>query len=56
MKPGVALLLPFGAPKGSKRRHKANVENRWILRVIARDPATANTPSQKAANASFSAC
>src|SRR5437899_35256 len=39
-----------------KRRHKAKVGNRPILRVMARDPTAYGTPPQSATNASFSAC
>jgi hypothetical protein len=53
--PFLALSLHQTAANGGKRRRKAKVENRRILRVMARDPATANTPPQRAANASFSA-
>ena len=54
--PFLALSVQQGAANGSKRRHKAKVENRPILRAMARDPATSSTPPQRAANASFSAC
>jgi len=57
---GVALFLPFlcnqGAANRSKQRHKAKVENRGFLQVMACDPATSGTRPQRAANVSFSAC
>jgi hypothetical protein len=54
--PFLALSMQQRAANGSKRRHKAKVENRRILRMMRRDPATSSTSPQRAANVSCSAC
>jgi hypothetical protein len=54
--PFFTLSMQQGAANGSKRRHKAKVGNRRILRVMKRDPATSGKLPQSAANASFSGC
>jgi hypothetical protein len=54
--PFLALSVHQRAANGSKRRHKAKAEDRWIFRVMARDPATPSKEAQRAANVSFSAC
>jgi len=54
--PFLALSTQQTAANGSKRRHKAKVENRLILRVMAHVPATPSTWPQRAANEVFSAC
>jgi hypothetical protein len=54
--PFVALSVHQRAANGGKRRHKAKAEDRPILRVMMRDPATSSTRRQRAANVSFSAC
>ena len=51
--PFLALWVQQRAANGGKRRHKAKVENRRILRVMTRDPATSSTPPQRAANVFF---
>jgi hypothetical protein len=52
----LALSVQQGAANGTKRRHKAKVENRLILSAIAHGPAMFSTLQQRAANDVFSAC
>jgi hypothetical protein len=54
--PFLALSMQQRAANSSKRRHKAKVDNRRILRGMEPNPATSSTPPQRAANVSFSAC
>jgi hypothetical protein len=54
--PFLALWEQQGSATGSKGRHEAKVENPWILRGMKRDPAESGKPTQRAANASCSAC
>ena len=51
--PFLALSVHQKSANGSKGRHKAKAEDRPILRVMARVPATSRTPRQRAANAFF---
>jgi hypothetical protein len=53
--PFLALWMQQTAANGSKWRHKAKLDNRGILLVMMRHPATSSTPPQRAANDLFSA-